>query len=433
LVDLLEQGPVEGCKMLKQNSLLAAPLIVFLSFTTQLGAAVEPTANYITPQMSELIREHRLVLERMNAPDQKSNSLPLDNSWMPPLLTEGWRLAGEWAAAWLDLHSKASAKQLDNLFVDFTPPPPRPKYYDENQPTLYAMEGSAVRVGPDLYVVTAVYGTKDIDGTSGTFLVLSRDSSGHFHPMWDIKPLAEKHYPLQDEIGLWAVLDSCAYHCGPLVVDKVLPLPPTGNGSPRFAIDAFQASNGGTMEAQFSVWEWNEKEAKVEAIQSYNHLVDEGVIHLQGNEVHIATKEPTGTFSSCGGCPEPRGEWTLLLTSDGTTDLGHRFRTPELQWADKLLTTIAASGDASSMASSEVIAAIRGSVDKQRAKYPPSKDETEEEKASVYFGMFDKYKILKRGQVGAFVLKTDDVEFSFSYEMRGSHPFFTKVNISQGL
>ncbi|MGD0941103.1 MAG: hypothetical protein ABR905_15470 [Terracidiphilus sp.] len=403
--------------------------IVFLPFVTQLNAATQRAATYVTPQMMDLIYAHRGVLARMNAPERDGKQSPFIESDIAPLLTEGWKLAGKWAAAWLDLHPNASTRQLDTIFVDFTPPPPRPKFCDENQPELYAMEGSATRVAPGVYVVTAVYGTKDIDGTSGTFMVISRDSSGLFQPMWDIKPLAEKHYSLKDEIGLWAVLESCAYHCGPMVVDKVLPLPPTEKGLYRFAIDAFQATNGGTMEVQFSVWEWNGKEANPEAIQSYNHVVDQGAVHIRGNLVRIATKEPTNTIAPCGGCPEPRGEWTLLLTPDGTKDLGHRFRTPELQWADRLLTTIAASGDASSMATSDVIDAIRGSISKQRAKYPPSDNATEEERAFVFFGMFDECKVLKRGQTGAFLLKMDDADFSLSYEKREGQPFFTAVQI----
>jgi hypothetical protein len=381
--------------------------------------------------MMELIQAHRRVLERMNALSKDGRPSPLDEPGMPPLLTEGWKLAGEWATVWLDLHPNASAKQLDRLFVDLTPPPPHPKYYDEKLPDVYAMEGSATRIAPEVYVVTAVYGTELIGTNTGTFWVISRDPSGHFQPLWNIKPLAEQHYASKDEIGLWAFLGACAYHCGPLIIDKILPLPPTGKGMPRFAVNAWQATNGGTIEAQFSVWEWNGKEAAAELIESYNYAADYGGIRAKGNLVSITTKEPTDTFFSCGMCPEPHGTWTLLLTPGGTRDLGHRFRTPEIQWADKLLTTIAASGDASTMASSEVIAEIRGAIDKERAKYPPSKDETEEEKESVYFGMFDKCKILGRGRKGSFFLAMDEAEFRFSYEMHGSQPFFIAVTFSE--
>ena len=419
--------------MLRLIRLLAAVLIVSVLCITKLCAGTQPPAPYVTPQMMELIAAHRRVLERMNAPENGSQPPQLDDPGIAPLLTEGWKLAGEWAAAWIDLHPNASARQLDKLFVDFTPPPPHSEVYDENRPELYAMEGSATRIASEVYVVTAWYGTEGIDSTFGTFLVVSRNASGHFQPTWDIKPLAEQHYALKDEIGLWAVLESCTYHCGPMVVDKILPLPPTRRGFSRFAVDAFQATNGGTMEAQFSVWEWNGKEANAEVIQSYNHVVEQGAVHIQGNLVRIATKEPTDTFASCGGCPEPRGEWTLRLMPDGTKDLGHRFRTPEMQWADRLLTTVAASEDASAMASPDVITTIRGSIDKQRAKYPPSKDESEQEKASEYFGMFDRCNILSRGRQGAFVLKLDEIEFKFSYEKHGSQPFFTGVIVNQRL
>jgi len=371
------------------------------------------------------------VILRMNELSKRDKPAQLDESGMGPLLTEGWKLTGEWVGAWLDLHPNASAKQLQAIFPDFTPPPYK-GIYDEKRANLYAMGGSATRVAKDVYVVASTYGPEDIEGTSGTFFVVSRDASGHFRPIWDIKPLAERHYELRDEIGLWAVLESCAYHCGPMAVNKVLPLPPTAKGLPRFAVDAYQASNGGTVEAQLGVWEWDGKEAHAELIQSYNYAADYGGIHSQGNLVRIVTKEPTSTLVPCGMCPEPRGDWTLRLTPNGIEDLGHRFRTPEIEWADQLLTTVAKSGDASALASPEALSALRDAIAKQRAKYPPTQGETEEEKAFVFFGLYEKCRILSRRTQGQFVIEEDDATFRFYYEKRGGKPFFTRVSIQPG-
>lgn len=216
--------------MLRLVRLLAAVLIILVPCVTKLGAVTQPAAPHITSQMMELIHAHRSVLERMNAPGNHGKPPQLGDMRMKPLLNEGWQLAGQWAAAWLDLHPDPSAKDLENLFVDFTPPPPHPEVYDPSQPELYAMEGSATRIATDVYVVTAAY---EEDNATSTFFIVARDADGHFRPKWSVKPLAEQHYRSKDEVGRWAFLESCAYYCGPLVVDKVLLLPHSETGQPR--------------------------------------------------------------------------------------------------------------------------------------------------------------------------------------------------------
>jgi hypothetical protein len=264
--------------------------------------------------MLELIHAHRSVLERMNAPDNQGRLRQLGDAQMTALLTEGWRLAGEWAAGWLDCHPDPPARDLENLFVDFTPPPAQPELYDPKQPELFAMEGSATRIGTDVYVVTAVYENYTATATA-TFFVVARGADGHFRAKWSVKPLAERHYRSKDEIGLWAFLGSCAYYCGPLVVDKVMVLPPSGKGQPRFAIDAVQATNGNTLMKQLGVWQWNGAEAENLVIRSYRLYIDEDRdIQLVGNLLTVPTKEATRSFSSFGCCAEPRGIWGLRIT-----------------------------------------------------------------------------------------------------------------------
>jgi hypothetical protein len=255
---------------------------------------------------------------------------------MAPLLNEGWKLAGEWASTWFAGHPDPSAKDLETLFVDFTPPLAYPGVYDPNQGEFYGMEGSAAKIGEDVYVVRTVYENNTAVATS-TFFVVVRGADGQFRQQWSIKPLAEQHYRLKDEIGLWAFLGSCAYYCGPLVVHKLVALPPAENGHLRFAIDAFQATNGNTLMKKLSVWEWNGTQAKNLIIGSYQLYIDEDrEIQLVGNLLTIPTKEATRSFSSYGCCAGPRGIWMIRVTPVGTQDLGHRLLQPQIEWADLL-------------------------------------------------------------------------------------------------
>ena len=391
--------------------LLAAVLVVLVPHLTKLRAESPQTATYVTPQMLELIHAHRSVLERMNAPDNQGRLRQLGDAQMTALLTEGWRLAGEWAAGWLDCHPDASARDLENLFLDFTPPPPHTEVYDPKQPELFAMEGSATRIGTDVYVATAVYENYTATATA-TFFVVARGADGHFRPKWSVKPLAERHYHLKDEIGLWAFLGSCAYYCGPLVIDKIVALPPSEKGQPRFAIDAFQATNGNTLMKQLGVWQWNGAEAENLVIRSYRLYIDENrEIQLVGNLLTVPTKEATRSFSSFGCCAEPRGIWGLRITPIKVQDLGHRFLQPQIEWADRLLAASRAkSPEAKRIAAPSVLAYLR---------------HTEVDALVV-----DRCHVLSQGRKGAFEISFGEgTKLWFAYWLRNGQPYFTDIRV----
>jgi len=353
-----------------------------------------------------------VVVDRINTHGEGGRLRPLDDTEMRALLTQGWKLAGEWAGAWLDLHPKPSAKDLDNLFVDFTPPSRDPDVYDSNLPALYAMAGSATQIAADVYVVRAVYEESQSANASSTFFVVARDANGHFLLQWSIKPLAEHHYRKRDEIGLWAFLDSCAYYCGPLVVQEVIPLPPSKKGQPRFAIDAFQATNGSTLMKQLSIWQWNGAEAQNLVIRSYGLYIDEDrEIHLVGDLLTVPTKETTSSFSSYGCCAEPRGMWILRLNSDHVQDLGHRFLQPQIQWTDRLLAAAGAKPSvAAGLASPAVIAYLRHS--------------------EIEMDAIDKCQVLSSGKKGTFEISFGvGTKIWFAYDLRNGQPYFTHVRV----
>lgn len=405
-------GVIEGRKMIRPNRLLVAVLIIFIPCVANLCAETQPAAQYVTPQMTKLIDAHRSVLERMNALAKDGKPPQTGDERMKPLLNEGWRLAGEWAGAWLDLHPNPSDKDLKNLFVDFTPPPPDSEVYDPKQPKLYAMEGSATRIATDVYVVTAVYENDTAVATS-TFFVVARGADGHFRSKWSIKPLAERHYRSKDEIGLWAFLGSCFYYCGPLVVDKVLPLPPSEKGQPRFVIDAFQGTNGNTLMKQLSVWQWNGIEADNLLIRSYQLYIDEDRdIQLIGNLLSVPTKETTSSFSSYGCCAEPRGIWIIRISPGKVQDLGHHFLQPQIQWVDRLIATSRAKSlaAAASLAAPTVLAFL---------------NHTE-----LDADMIDECHVLSHGKKGTFELSFGvGTKLWFAYQLRNGQPYFTEMRI----
>jgi len=391
---------------------VAAVLMILFVDRIVLCAAAQPTASSIAPEMSKLINAHRAVMDGMNTHSEGGRLRPLDDTQMRPLLTQGWKLAGEWAGVWLDLHPKPSANDLDSLFAEFTPPQHGPDVYDPNLPASYALAGSATRVATDVYVVVVAYEESQSANATSTFIVVARNANGHFLSQWSIKPLAEHHYRKRDEIGLWAFLDSCAYYCGPLVVQEVIPLPPSEKGQPRFAIDAFQATNGNTLMKQLSVWQWNGTEAQNLVIRSYDLYIDEDrEIRLVGNLLAVPTKEITSSFSSYGCCSEPRGIWILRINSDNVQDLGHRFLQPQIQWTDRLLAAIGAKSSAvAGLASPAVIAYLRHS--------------------EIDTDSIDECHVLSSGKKGAFQISFGvGTKLWIAYVLRNGQPYFTHVRI----
>jgi hypothetical protein len=392
--------------------ILAAVLMALAANGIMLCAAAQSTTPSVTPEMTKWIDAHRALLSNMNAPGAGGRLRSLGDAQMRPLLAEGWNLAEKWAGAWLDLHPNPSAEDLDNLFVDFSPPPNDPDVYDPKLPDLYALTGSAIRVAIDVYVVTADYEESQSANAASTFFIVDRDVSGHFKPKWNIKPLAEGHYSKRDEIGRWAFLDSCFYYCGPLVAQTVMPLPASAKGEPRFAIDAYQATNGSTLLKQLSIWQWNGNEAQNLVIRSYDLSIEEdSEIQLVKNLLTVPTKERTDSFGSLGCCAEPRGMWILRITPEKVQDLGHRFLQPQIQWADRLVTAVGArSSVAARLASPSVISYLK---------------HTEIEADSV-----DKCHVLSSGKKGAFEITFGvGTKLWLAYYLRGGQPYFTHVRV----
>jgi hypothetical protein len=191
-----------------------------------------------------------------------------------------------------------------------------------------------------------------------------------------------------------------------------VPLPISDNGEPRFAIDAFQATNGSTLLKQLSIWQWNGTEAENLVARSYDLYIDEDrEIQLVSNLLTVPTKERTDSFGSLGCCAEPRGMWILRITSDKVQDLGHRFLQPQIQWADRLVgaARVRSSG-VTGLASPAVISYL---------------ERTEIEADSVA-----ECRVLSSGKKGAFEITFGvGTKLWLAYHLRNGQPYFTQVRV----
>ncbi len=362
---------------------------------------------------NQLRAEHQHILEELNVRNANDQVMELDDDRLPPLLQRGWQLAGAWAAGYIEAHPAVSNRALDRIFEDFAPKPRSAKspLGDFFVQTDYSLQGSAFRIAPSVYVVEASYG---VDFRTGTFMVVARNQLGHLQALWNIKDLAEKHYPQRDEIGRWMFLVRRSYYSGPLVVSKVLALPPAANGHARFLIDAYQSADGGTVLAQLSIWEWDGAQANPLLVEPYEYAMDtDGGFHFDGRTLRISTKEPLDTLFSCGMCAEPRGVWTLRITPTGVDNLGRRLRQPEIQWADELLSKLGKGQDVTDLAAPQVRDAIQARVHAE---------------PNFSWGMLAQ---CRRVQRRAFLLILDEGQLRFRYTLRAGRPYFTAVEINE--
>jgi len=372
--------------------------------------------------------KHKAVLDEMNKIGPDGNPAQLDDPKMPALLKRGWELAGKWAAAYFETHPRPSDDELNSIFEEFAEKPKgeKSKYGDFFEYHEYVINGRAVKVGSDIYVVTSSYALNFPE--TATFIIVARDHEGRFQSLWNIKDLAEEHYASRDEIGRWAHLTRRAYYNGPLTVNKILPIQPALNGHARFLIDAYQSADGGTALAQLSIWEWDGSEAKLLFIDTYNFAIDSGEFELTGNKLTIDTKEDLRTVYSCGMCPEPRATWTVLILPDQIRDMGRVFKQPELKWADELFSKILDREDTVSIATPKVAKAIKVRMEEIGREYSKVSQSKKYELST--FGMLEKCRIIHRDKTGGeFDLSMDEAEMRFKYSFRKGKPFFTSLRI----
>lgn len=311
-----------------------------------------------------------------------------------------WSLTQRWTSEYLDAHPRASAREIEASLRTL------------------AKEGdlapSVVRLTGDAAVVAIDWDFQ------GTVFVVSRIPPRPFAVSWDIRTLAEKSSP-DSRLAAWAATMP-GVHAGPLG-GRVLALPPARSGRPRFLIDAIEhAGMGLEVPGQISVWEWTGNGAVQEFLGGY-FTAGSPNAKLQGDQVRIRTKELPKMFYTCGSCEEPQGAWTLRVTPDGVTDLGHAFDEPLLKLVDDLMDLVAHHKDASALASPQARASLAKILAEEREEWRQESGQDEDR-----LGMLMELKVRVRGGKRVIDFSTDrPVNLRFTVEQRSGKPYVTAV------
>lgn len=312
-------------------------------------------------------------------------------------LDRAWSAVANWTAGFLGEHPDVTAEQLARAVVGLDPPR-RCANNDRECLSEYHIGATAVRLnGPPAtaFAVAATY------PKSGTFFVVARGQDGHFRAMWNIKDLALRHYQSRDEIGYWAWTGS-GWGDGP-PLGSVGSLPPSASGQARFYVGAVAAFDaGGTFRRQFSVWEWNGAEARPLYIKSYEVSFETEPMTIKGGDISIPAKGEYKSFSSCGGCPEPRVFRRLRVGSDGLHDLGMSDGEPEMRCIDELWDRLIHGQPPGDLAAPEVVAALRPIVEDVKRAAGPDLD--------FSLGMIEFPKVSKEDGHRYLLIESEDLD-----------------------
>ena len=315
-----------------------------------------------------------------------------------------WELMRQGTVDFLSAHPQASSREVQADLAT------RVEGDDENP--------SAVRLTGDAVVVATTW------GFYGDVFLVSRAPGEPFAVTWDLRALAAKGPP-DGELAVWSYAEP-GIHSGPLG-GRVLALPPTRAGRPRFLVTPSSTRRWGSRCRGISAWEWTGSEARPELIKTFV-TTGGSRARLRGDRVRIFTKEMLQTLYTCGSCDDPQGIWTLRITPDGVTDLGHALDQPLLKFVDDLLERVIRRQDTAAVASPRARAKLDEVIEElRRGVHPDGERPGDARVEELSLGMIMSWKVATHGKQRRIDLETDRIHLILTLAQRGGKPYVTGV------
>ncbi len=326
------------------------------------------------------------------------------------LLAQRWSLLRDWAAAWLNQNPSAGPQEiaaaLGSLAEDAYP--------------------ECLRLNDRAFLVS-------VASPLGNVFILAQ-SNGQYRVAWSTDQEQRNAGKQRKALTAWRARNSQ----GQPAVNRPGPLTPMlgrlsadANGNSRFYIDAtYSADEGGTVDAQFSLWLWNGSTAVPQLVHEYAKFIDQKAgIRLEGGLLKVQEKKFFRAFFSCGMCEERQVDWIVRVTPKNFQYLGEKSLVPELDVIDELLYRVIHHRSSASLASASAASYARRMVREQQEQNTPK-----DWKAFPSIGMMGEWAIRQsRGRtVLCLTLDPGGSNNLFTMKSTGGRFFITRIQpISQ--
>lgn len=228
------------------------------------------------------------------------------------------------------------------------------------------LDVEALRLDPDALLVAAR------SGALATVFIMHRGADGAYRSALALDTPQAVPDSRMPELAAWlpshagnrclaSVPQAAAKRCGPLSVDRLIPLPSEAGGARRFAVLADQvAVAGGTIRYQISIWRWDGRLATPLLMRTLFGVLGDTVFGEQdarGFALH--GDENYSSLSACGECHGRQTIWRFDLPPTGAAPPHIRSLSPELDLVDRLYTRLFAHRPATDIAAPSVIGRLR--------------------------------------------------------------------------
>lgn len=149
--------------------------------------------------------------------------------------------------------------------------------------------------------------------------------------------------------------------CGPLSVERLIPLPSETGGARRFAILAYHVTPaGGTVRYQVSIWRWDGRTATpLLARTLFQVLGNPAFAGQDARGFTLHADEKYQALIACGTCQGRRMTWRFDLPPAGAAPPRIRSVSPELDLVDPFYTRLFAHRPVAHLAAPAVIARLK--------------------------------------------------------------------------
>jgi len=224
----------------------------------------------------------------------------------------------------------------------------------------------ALRLDPSAILIDAE------SGQFGTVFLMNRGTDGAYRPVLALDAPRAAPDRRMPELTAWLPAQAgnrCQdpdpqprwSRCGPLAVERLIPLPNEAGGARRFAILASRvAAAGGTIRYQISIWRWDGRVATSLLARTLFQLINRPVFAGQdARGVTLHADEEYETLHACGECERRPMVWRFDLPPTGASPPRIRSLAPELDLVDRLYTRLFAHRPAADIAAPSVVARLR--------------------------------------------------------------------------